>query len=278
MITSREVGDLISEINMMLAVNQNSVFWLVEGITDVKFFKTRVNDSITLIECSGKYKLLNTIRRISQVSALQDLPVLGIVDNDYDWLQRIVHPDNVVCTEPRDLEGILIRANCLECVLSEFGNLSLIKRFTDSEGPVIDAILARALIFGKIRAVNSLNHQVCLKAFKPMQFFKQGWTYDYNATLLRAVRLGVADSVETLELQIQGLPESDPWHYVRGHDAIDILCGGLMGTLGDRAVGPPQIEPVLRQSLSATQFEATHVHRASASWHASKRLPYPYQS
>lgn len=279
MITSREVGDLISEINMMLAVNQDSIFWLLEGITDVKFFKTRVAASVTLIECSGKYKLLNTMNRISSVNSLKHFPVLGIVDNDYDWLQGIVHPDNVVCTEPRDLEGILIRANCLECVLSEFGNPTLIRKFVDREGPVIEAILSRALLFGKIRAVNSLRDQVCLKAFKPMQFFEKGWTYNYASALTRAVRLGVADTVENLERLVAALPICDPWHYVRGHDAIDILCGGLMGTLGDKGgVGPSQIEPVLRQSLSAAQFKATHVHTATAAWHDRRSLPHPYIS
>lgn len=277
MIVARDVGDIISEIRMTLAADPNAIFWLLEGVTDVKFFKPRLIDSISLIDSMGKYKVIETIRRISASNSLEGLAVLGIVDNDYDWLHGYEVPPNVVSTEPRDLEGILLRANCVNCVLAEFGNKSAIERFEKAEGPVIEAILSRALIFGKVRAVNSLNNRVCLKSLKPVQFFNDDWSYDESKLFERAVQLGVSSSVDELEMEIRNLPVANPWNYVRGHDAIDILCGGLISTLGPFRAYASLIEPILRQSLTPQQYQNTKIHEQSVLWHAQRNLPYPYR-
>jgi hypothetical protein len=277
MIVTRDVGDIISEIQMTLAADPNAIFWLLEGVTDVKFFKPRLIDSILLIDSMGKYKVIETIKRIAASNTLKGLSVLGIVDNDYDWLNGYEIPPNIVSTEPRDLEGILLRANCVNCVLAEFGNKSAIEQFERREGPVIEAILARALIFGKVRAVNSLNNRVCLKSLKPVRFFKSDWTYDKNKLFEEAVQLGVSSSIDELEMEIGNLPDTNPWHYVRGHDAIDILCGGLISILGPFKAYASLIEPVLRQSLTSQQYQNTAIHEQSMLWHVQRNLPYPYR-
>ena len=275
MIVARDVGDIISEIQMTLAADPNAIFWLLEGVTDVKFFKPRLIDSILLIDSMGKYKVIETIKRISASDSLRGLSVLGVVDNDYDWLNGYEVPPNIVSTEPRDLEGILLRANCVSCVLAEFGNRGAVEKFERKEGPVIEAILSRALMFGKVRAVNSLNNRACLKSIKPMRFFKNDWSYDMGKLFEEAVHLGVTGSVEELEMEISNLPSTDPWHYVQGHDAIDILCGGLISVLGPFKAYASLIEPVLRQSLTSEQYRNTAVHQQSMLWHEQKSLPYP---
>jgi len=277
MIVSRDVGDIISEIQMTLAADPNAIFWLLEGVTDIKFFKPRLIDEITLIDSMGKYKVIETIKRIAASNNLKSLPVLGVVDNDYDWLNGYEAPPNVVSTEPRDLEGILLRANCVDCVLSEFGNSNAIAQFERREGPVIDAILSRALEFGKVRAVNSRGNRVCLKSLKPVQFFKNDWSYDKGRLYEKAVQLGVSSSIAELKREISNLPETNPWHYVRGHDAIDILCGGLISVLGPFKAHASLIEPVLRQSLTSQQYKTTTIHQQSMLWHLQRNLPYPYR-
>lgn len=277
MIVARDVGDIISEIQMTLAAEPKAIFWLLEGVTDVKFFRPRLIDSITLIDSMGKYKVIETIKRLSGSEGLKDLAVLGVVDNDYDWLIGYEVPENIVSTEPRDLEGILLRANCVSCVLAEFGNRRSVEVFERREGSVIQGILNRALVFGKVRAVNSLTSKVCLKNLKPVQFFKSDWSYDEGRLFEKAVQLGVAGSVDELMAEMYNLPEADPWHYVRGHDAIDILCGGLISVLGAGKACASQIEPVLRQSLTTVQYRNTAIHEQSSLWHVQRNLPYPYR-
>ncbi|WP_421557991.1 DUF4435 domain-containing protein [Pseudomonas canadensis] len=264
---------------MTVAAEPRAVFWLLEGVTDIKFFKPRIEQSTTLIECNGKYKLIEVIKRLNSVKTLQNIVVMGLVDNDYDWLTGFRLPENVVSTEPRDLEGVLLRANCIDNVLAEYANATAVNHFIKVNGPIVDAILKRAMIFGKIRAVNSLTTKASLKEFKPIQFFnKENWTYDEDRALTRAVKLGVCTSIDELQAAISKLPDASPWHYVRGHDAVDILCGGLLSVLGGRkGVCIADIEPILRQSFSYEDYIRTDIYGASKLWHEKRGLDYPYR-
>lgn len=277
MITEREPGDIISEILMTLAADPETVFWLLEGVSDVKFFRSRLKSGICLVDSTGKYKVISAMQRINSDRKLAEIKLLGIVDNDYDWLTDYRLPENIISTEPRDLEGVMLRANSVACVLAEYGSAEAVMRFELQGVSIVDAVIQRSLIFGKVRAVNNLNDKVCLKKFKPLQFFNDDWSYDEEAALERAVRLGVATDVETLREKIQALPVVNDWHYVRGHDAIDILCGGLKSLFGDgRSVGVPAIEPILRQSLNDEDFAKSKIFTEVVQWHQDRGLGSPY--
>ncbi|UVL48690.1 DUF4435 domain-containing protein [Pseudomonas moraviensis] len=277
MITEREPGDIVAEVLMTISADPETVFWLLEGVTDVKFFRPRLKPGLCLIDTTGKYKLIRAMKLFNEDLRFSAINVIGIVDNDYDWLTNFELPENVVSTEPRDLEGLMLRANSISCVLAEYGRPASIQSFEERGTSIIDAIVERALFFGKIRAVNNVNRRVCLKKFKPLMFFREDWSYDENSALLRAVQLGVSDSVEILMAEMQKLPVVNDWYYVRGHDAIDILCGGLKSVFGDgRLTGVNAIEPVLRQSLSDAEFARSKIYTEVNSWHVSRGIPSPY--
>lgn len=276
----REPGDILAEVKMMHSASADKIYWVVEGVSDVKFFKPRVAANIHLIDATGKYKILSALERYSQIDAFSEIPVLGIVDNDYDWLTAPCHPPHVISTEPRDLEGILLRANLVNCVLAEHADHKAVLDFESKNNTtVLQAILDRGLIFGKIRAVNNIYFKRCLKNFKPIQFFIKDWTYNETAALEKAVALGVGSSLEDLKLKISELPDADPWHYIRGHDAIDILCGGIVSVLGTgKSCSSNLLEPILRQALSFDAFSKTKLFKETIDWHESKGLAYPYQA
>jgi hypothetical protein len=277
MITEREPGDIVAEVLMTISADPETVFWLLEGVTDVKFFKPRLKGGLCLIDTTGKYKLIRAMDVFNTDLRFSALNVIGIVDNDYDWLTNYELPNNVISTEPRDLEGLMLRANSIACVLAEYGRPASVESFEANGTSIIDAIVERALFFGKIRAVNNINRRVCLKKFKPLIFFREDWSYDRDSALSRAVQLGVCDSVELLLAEMQKLPIVNDWYYVRGHDAIDILCGGLKSVLGDgRPIGANAIEPVLRQSLSDAEFARSKIYTEVNSWHVARGIPTPY--
>lgn len=277
MITERESGDIVAEVLMTISTDPETMFWLLEGVTDVKFFRPRLKPGICFIDTTGKYKLIRAMKLFNEDARFSTLNIIGVVDNDYDWLTNFELPENIISTEPRDLEGLMLRANSIACVLAEYGRPSSIQSFEENGTTIIDAIIERALFFGKIRAVNNLHNRVCLKKFKPLMFFREDWSYDKDAALLRAVQLGVSESVEVLLAKIQSLPVVDDWYYVRGHDAIDILCGGLKSLFGDgRVTGVNTIEPVLRQSLSDAELARSKIYTEVNSWHASRGIPSPY--
>ncbi|WP_225650575.1 DUF4435 domain-containing protein [Pseudomonas sp. P129] len=277
MITEREPGDIAAEVLMTVSTDPETVFWLLEGITDIKFFRPRVKPGLCLIDTTGKYKLLRAMDLLNSDDKFSGINILGVVDNDYDWLTNYQLPDNVVSTEPRDLEGLMLRANSISCVLAEFANPALVDAFEAKGLSVSEAIVERAIFFGKIRAVNNITKKVCLKKFKPLTFFRDDWSYDQDWALRRAVELGVCDSVEFLLEQMSQLPPVDDWYYVRGHDAIDILCGGLKSVLGRGAsVGANIIEPVLRQALRDSDFAKSKIYTEVNSWHESRGMGNPY--
>lgn len=277
MITEREPGDIVAEVLMTLSTDPETVFWMLEGVTDIKFFKSRLKPGLCLIDSTGKYKLIRAMKVFNSDARFAGLKMLGIVDNDYDWLIDYELPENVVSTEPRDLEGLMLRANSISCVLAEYAKPSLVEAFEAKGVTVIDAVIQRALFFGKIRAVNNINARVCLKKFKPLIFFRDDWTYDESAALRKAVQLGVGASVEFILSEMQKLPVVDDWYYVRGHDAIDILCGGLLSVFGDgRSVSVSMIEPVLRQSLSDAEFSRSKIYTEVNAWHEARGLDIPY--
>ncbi|WP_256262845.1 DUF4435 domain-containing protein [Pseudomonas gingeri] len=280
MITDREPGDIVAEVLMTISVDPEAVFWLLEGVTDLKFFRPRVKPGLCLIDSTGKYKLIRAMDVFNSDPRFSDLNMLGIVDNDYDWLTKYQLPKNVISTEPRDLEGLMLRANSIACVLAEYAQPALVERFEANGTSIVDAVVQRALFFGKIRAVNNIHKRVCLKKFKPISFFGADWSYDQESALARAVQLGVGESVDFLRSEMQRLPDVNDWYYVRGHDAIDILCGGLKSIFGDgRSVGANAIEPLLRQSLSDAEFARSKIYTEVNSWHVSRGIetPYTYQ-
>lgn len=277
MITERDPGDIIAEVLMTISVDPETVFWLLEGVTDVKFFRPRLNGGQCLIDTTGKYKLIRTMNLLNDDTRFSTAKIMGIVDNDYDWLTNYQVPNNVISTEPRDLEGIMLRANSIACVLAEYGRPASVESFEANGTQIIDAIVERATFFGKIRAVNNINRRVCLKKFKPQIFFQDDWSYDHHSALDRAVQLGVCDSAEDLINKMQELPTVNAWYYVRGHDAIDILCGGLKSVFGDgRSIGANIIEPVLRQSLTDIEFSKSKIYTEVNSWHELQGIPSPY--
>ncbi|WP_397459853.1 DUF4435 domain-containing protein [Pseudomonas asplenii] len=278
MITEREPGDIAAEVLMTISADPDTVFWLLEGPTDIKFFRPRVKPGLCFIDTTGKYKLIRAMNLFNSDPKFSETNILGLVDNDYDWLTNYQLPKNVISTEPRDLEGLMLRANSIACVLAEYAKPDLVERFEANGKTVTDAIVERAIFFGKIRAVNNIHKKVCLKKFKPLTFFRNDWSYDHNWALNRAVELGVCDSVEVLLSEIAHLPKVDDWHYVRGHDAIDILCGGLKSIFGySSSVGANTIEPVLRQSLKDAEFAKSKIYTEVNTWYKSRGLDTPYE-
>ena len=275
----REPGDIIAELKMLSTTAVDCIYWIVEGVTDIKFFRPRVRRNIELINATGKYKIIPVLSKIQSDTSLSNMPILGIVDNDYDWITNIKYPDNVISTEPRDLEGILLRAEVVQSILAEYASADEVVKFEKSTGKsVMEAVLERSVLFGKIRAVNSLNRKVCLKDFKPIQFCdKACWNYDYGRMIDKAVKLGVSESKEELVEQIEKLPSAPDWHYVRGHDAIDILCGGLISIFSKgQPCSVSKIEPVMRQALSKEKFSATELYKNTYSWHRDRGYEDPF--
>lgn len=268
----KSIGVIVSEIKMMEA-SAKSLYWLVEGPGDIRFFSARKISGVELIVSGGKRNVIGSIQALSAEPVNERL--LGIVDADIDWLLPY-NPrlNNVISTDPRDLEGVLLRSSAYFKVLAEFADPKKVAAFETLKGrSVLEYLRDVSVFFGRIRAVNDINKCVSLKKFKPQTFMvKGGWEYDYDAAIDFAVAKGVCSHTEELKEKMHSLPDVFEWNYVRGHDAINIFVGGLLGEL--RAVGAladiGRVESVLRAGIDEVEYKATKLHRGISDWHAAK--------
>lgn len=265
---NRDVGDIIAEIKMMMA-DFSGCFWIVEGPSDQRFFNSRVKDDITLIVAGGKRNVINAVQRLE----LDPSPakVLGIVDADIDWLIPLQNrPANIISTDPRDLEGMLLRSSAFTKVLGEYADLKKVTAFELKIGkPVINYIHDTAVFFGKIRAVGDLQGRAGLKKFKPQGSLVKGtWSYDTELALNMAVGYGVSDSVANLKNEIANLPDADDWCYVRGHDAVNILTAGLLGEIGRGvSVDDARVDSLLRAGIEEHEYQASALYNSLNNWY-----------
>jgi len=267
----KSVGVLVAEIKMMEA-SYKGFYWLVEGPSDIRFFSTRKKDNVELVVGGGKKNVVGAIRALAADPVSSR--ILGIVDADIDWLlPGYVRPDNVITTDPRDLEGVLLRSSAYFKVLAEFADSSKVSAFeVRNQCTVLEYVRNVSMFFGRIRAVNDLNQGVSLKKYKPQSFMQQGaWLYDFEAALNVAIAKGVCATVDELKQKMESLPEVDIWNYVRGHDAVNIFAGGLIAELSRGGkVDSERVELVLRSGIDEAEYSQTKLHRMIDAWHTSK--------
>lgn len=263
-------GALAAEI-VMSRQNWNGAFMIVEGPCDSRFFNARKSSTCEVVLGWGRR---NVVEAIKILDGRNEAGVCGVIDDDFDSLPNsspTISP-NLIRTDPRDLEGILLRSSALEKALSEFCRIDALTTFVSAEPPSIaNALLRRALLFGKIHYINSRGPQVCLKSLKPMRFIDPAkWEYSENEIKIVAVGLGVSSDVASLNHEIALVPDFPPWLLCRGHDLIDILYGGFLRCFGSGRATPDALESVLRSGIERREFDLTELMARIRDWEAAQ--------
>jgi len=261
----RSAGDVASEIAMS-RLNWTGSFLVVEGPSDSKFWRPRKSEFCEIVIAMGRHQVLGSVQ-LACDSGMRG--VLGIVDDDFDTLLGEPHQvRNVVSTEPRDLEGTLLRSRALDRVVGELGDETKLKAFLAREGLLRDALLSRAGLFGRLRWLAFTQPKpLDLKPLKPSRFVDlSNWTYDTQAILAEAVRLGLATDVPSLSATLATLPPKDPWHTCRGHDLIEILAHGFRCVIGSTQVDADEICSLLRAGMDDTEFRTGRLWADLSRW------------
>lgn len=265
---NKSVGDLIAEIKMM-QTDFKGFFWLVEGPSDIRFFECRRYKGVALVAAGGKKNVIETVTALTQDPVSSKL--VGVVDADVDWLKPIENrPSNILSTDPRDLEGLLIRSRSLDKLLSEYAAPQKIENFeAKTKKTVREYVRDVSEKFGKIRAANLLHNDISLKCLKPQNFILPNkWDYDLDKVYEFCVSRGAAASTDELKALVAGLPCTDAWNYVRGHDAIGILTGGLMTEIGRGGrIDNSRVESALRIGIEDEEYKLSYISQQLNHWH-----------
>ncbi|MBV6830331.1 DUF4435 domain-containing protein [Xanthomonas euvesicatoria] len=260
---SRTPADLLAEI-VMAATNHDGPFLVVEGPTDQRFLELKVDAAVYFVQAGGKSTCITLIRLLN--SAARPFYYIGIVDEDYDWITP-EREGNLVLTDTRDLEGILVRSTALDSVILELADKARVANFLQRSGTSIrEALLKRAIFFGRIRTLGFIHGSICLEKIKPARFCNQDWSYDEAACAEVCVELGLSDSTESLLSAANSLDAPSDWHFARGHDLIDILVGGFVKIFSGNAPPRTHVEALLRQSMQKEEFVATKLFKRVSQW------------
>ena len=253
----------------MMRTVHDGAFLIVEGVDDIRFWKTRRHDSCELVNGEGKP---NVVGAIDRLDAKNTTGVLGIVDEDYDSLMGIRHKSrNLLTTGSHDLECVLCRSSALDVVLAEFGVASKIQAYEEQAGKTVrSGLLRRAMVFGRLRWA-AIRHklEIDVAAIRVPQFVDiKTWNVDGDELFRVVSRTASPHTFQVLKRRTRELPTADPWLVVRGHDMIQILRIGLMRVLGQlpASTGTKDITRVLRAAMSREELRRTTLWTEVRTW------------
>lgn len=260
---SRAAAELLTEI-VMAATNHNGPFLIVEGPTDQRFLELKVDTAVYFVPSGGRDTCISLIKLLND--AERPFCYLGIADADYDWLAPYA-ADNLVLTDTRDIEGIQVRSSALDSVIVELADSAKVAAFVQRSGSSIrEALLSRAVFFGRVRALGYINGNISFEDVKPARFCKSDWTYDEDECARVCVTLGLAPDKGSLLADALRIGAPSEWHFARGHDLVDILMGGLSHVLSGKQQTRQHIEALLRQTMQRAEFEATELFNRVQAW------------
>lgn len=284
------VEELITELSMTYSFRMHL---LVEGDDDRKFFNAALKgiDNVNVVCCWGADTVSSTIREIDRLRQSSPfLPTLGIVDRDYRIVLGILHASpNLLASELRDLECMMIGSPAFEAVLSEFGSAKKISAFGGADA-VAKAIIKSASLIGKLRFHSQ--HKGLNVSFQFLDISKildrKTLSIDTKVLLnhLNARQGGngsrmpesapaEADSACKEALCEKGSPYfKHPLLLCRGHDLMEVLAVAFRSTLGSRTAAEScreNIESLFRLSYVA-HFRDTQLAMSIESWLKNSNL------
>ncbi len=265
--------DICNQISMERTVFDGT-FLLVEGVTDERLFEKFVDkEHVQIIEAHSKDNVRHAVKDMK--SSRKDEKVIGIIDADLDrLLGRKVKPP-LFHTDCRDMEMMVIRSNALDDVLDEYCEREPLMKFTESVGPVREALLSASYPIGLLMFISQT--EGLNLSFKDLEFerFINSRTLSLNVdSMVDAVifnskncRMGKKALVSRLGREAENL--DDEWDAARGHDTVDILLLALkrnFGSFNSRNLNEGELGGALRLAFSDACFRSTELFANTDEW------------
>lgn len=252
---------------------------LVEGDTDRRLFEKVVDLARCAIEVCLNRSFALTV--LAELATTRTPGVLALVDADFDRLSHVVLPANVLWTDTRDVETMLLRSPALDDVMREHGSTPKCDRFTAEHGPIREALLRAGQSLGYLRwHAHLVGLPLRFEDLDVSKFLDEGLAADADAACRvvcarsqlpppqAAVLRGSARSLEE--------PWHDPWQVCCGHDLVEILGYALRKTLGSRGANDAKadvLEKDLRLAFDRRWFGQTRLCEDIRAWQAAN-VPY----
>lgn len=275
-------ASVMSNILMYRKQVPNQAFLLVEGESDIGFYKNIINKkTCRIVSLSGKEKVEKALRILN---AHQVKGVIAVIDKDYDALLGCLEEeDNLYHTDTHDVETMILKTGAFERFVNEFGNDDKIGHFENVKGcTVLEELLAIANKVGTLRFLNmkckwgvgfrnvELNRCLTDQLELDETVLIDALLYHDDKKYLRQ------EITETLEQELN--KGHDPWEMSRGHDLTQLIAifftrRSSMALGNTRAFGMNgrDVESAIRLAYREEDFETTLLYAGMMQWQEANK-------
>lgn len=279
------VDELVTELTMSTSY---STHILVEGYDDIKFFCSALQgyNDVNFLCAWGAEQVMEAVEKINEERSRQkkSIAVLGVIDRDYRIPTGTLPAlPNLVVTDHRDLECMMINSPSFAAVLNELGSVEKIK---NAGG--VDAIRSKMTqvcrVVGELRYFSyAYQHNFSFQQLDYEEFVDKK-TLKLDSSKLVA-HLSGAQKKDTLQITTHILSQAsaaceaaahpDKSKYFihdllvcRGHDLVALFSIGLRSRWGSRKaaeVTVDRLESYLRAAYIA-HFPSSDLYKNIIAW------------
>lgn len=270
--TANELLSKLVAIRLILKhpSNEEKVFVLLEGDTDIRLFKKLFDLSkVEVDSLQGKEKVIQALKVLLGEGYTQ---VIGIKDADFDHLEETQAIENLFTTDYHDVEVSMIESEALQSLIYEYAHVQ--SNISDFLSKLKQNIYDSAITIGYLRWFNYQkdNKQLFFKALDFKEFVQKNndqLIFDKERFFTRLLN----DSKKinpTLSITYQNLDgeiirlktlSSDKLQICCGHDLTKLIALTLGNNLND-----VRIESALRLSYSLDYFKKTNLYVSLMNW------------
>lgn len=267
--TANELSSKLVAIRQILKhpSNENKVFVLLEGETDIRLFKKLFDlNKVEVDSLQGKEKVIKALKTLLSEDYTH---VIGIKDADFDRLEATQVIENLFITDYHDIEMSMIESKALESLIFEYAHTqSDILEFFKQE------IYDTAINIGYLRWLNHKqgNNTLLFEGLNFGFFIQQSSErLDFNQekffeTLLEHSRKKNANlslTQQSLEETIEDLKRLsiDKFQICCGHDLTKLIAKALLQNFNEK-----EIEKALRLAYSLEYFKNTQLYASLMAW------------
>lgn len=259
-------SSIISEVRMGRKKKPTQTYMLVEGDTDINFYKNIIDRNNCVIKAyKGKE---NVLEAISYSNRQGYKGVLAVVDSDFDNILGVkCNTDNTVCTDSHDIETMMLGEDTFERFICEYGDDEKICAFNEKTGEnIFQKITDIGIKIGRLRLISKINNYVI--NFKDIEY-EIYIENEYNFRLNDYIKQILYNSkmLDKKQEIIEELEENNSIDYevcqiCRGHDLTDLisvifsnkLCNKSLGNKSAIYIDRKDVERSLRLAYNFNNF------------------------
>ncbi|MCH2534365.1 MAG: DUF4435 domain-containing protein [Bdellovibrionales bacterium] len=258
------VDEVISEIKISLA---SSVFLIVEGPSDIKFFNYFLEiDDLTILHCGSCEKVIEAARKSKQFET-SNKTIIAVIDRDYRCILRdLPEEEYIFVTDKHDIESTMFTKVVSKGVLKTFINKEKTKAKYGAKylevlyQKVINiAMRTSGCRFNAEKLKKNKGTSISFKGTEIDRYINNNFVFNFNSfcNAVKKIATNNKKSIDSIfDVDVDSLVslEEDVLIWTRGHDLIDAVHALSKSKLSNSKVEKIEIKKLLKVSYGDQSF------------------------